>query len=461
MSILGAFIVPHPPIIIPEIGQGEEKKISLTAESYRKVMKEISDLKPDTIIITSPHSLCYYDYFHISPGHQANGNLGQFNAGQISFKVNYDADFVSVLSSFCQEEKIPAGTLGDKKPELDHGTMIPLYFLKEFIPLPNIVRIGLSCLPNIENYKLGLAIQKTAQALDKRTVIIASGDLSHVLKEDGPYGFKKEGPEFDEQIVQDMKNADFLSFFSFDPSFLEKAEECGLGSFQIMAGALDGYKVRPEFLSYQGPFGVGYGCCSFFLEGRDESRSFLKILQDRIDAKTQTRNQKQDPYVALARSAVEMFINEGQALTMPSDLPADMKQNKAGVFVSIHINGHLRGCIGTFSPCCPSIGEEIIHNAISACSEDPRFPKVETYELSELEYSVDVLSGLTRVTDNSELDPKKYGIVVQKGYKRGLLLPNLDGVDTVEEQIKIAKQKAEIPQEDYVSIYRFTTVRHL
>lgn len=461
MSVLAGFILPHPPLILPEIGKGQENIISKTVSSYKTVMAEVKRLNPDTIVIISPHALCYYDYFHISPGEKAEGDFSQFGAGQVKIQARYDEEMTSLLNYACQRNEVRAGTMGDKRPELDHGTMIPLYFLKPYISDPRIIRVGLSGQPAIENYKLGTLIRKAAEDLSRNIVVLASGDLSHVLKADGPYGYKKEGPEFDKKITKMMEEGDFLSFFSFDSSFLEKAEECGLGSFQIMAGILDGDKVDSKLLSYEGPFGVGYGVASFIVSGKDKSHELLPILQNRTDEIVKKRKEKEDAYVQLARKTVETYVKTGKVIDLPSDVPDEFISTKAGAFVSLHIGDRLRGCIGTYAPYYPDLGEEIIHNAIAACSSDPRFPPVEANELNEITYSVDVLSGLIRVMDIKELDVKKYGIVVQHGHKRGLLLPDLEGVDTIEEQIKIAKQKAQMDKDENCTIYKFTTTRHL
>ena len=165
------------------------------------------------------------------------------------------------------------------------------------------------------------------------------------------------------------------------------------------------------------------------------------------------------PLVELARKSIETFVREGIILKPPDPLPQEMSE-KAGVFVSLKKHGELRGCIGTYLPCCESIGAEIIVNAISAATKDPRFHPVQEDELKDLTYSVDVLSCPEKIHTTDELDPKKYGIIVISGLKRGLLLPDLDGVDTVEEQIRITKMKAGILPHEDVEIHRFRVIRY-
>jgi AmmeMemoRadiSam system protein A len=164
--------------------------------------------------------------------------------------------------------------------------------------------------------------------------------------------------------------------------------------------------------------------------------------------------------VRLAKQTVEAYIREGKVFK-PKRLTLKMKE-KAGVFVSIHKHGDLRGCIGTIEPQRSNVAEEIILNAISSATRDPRFlhTPITPAELEDLEYSVDVLTTPQPVKSQKQLDPKKYGVIVEAGWRKGLLLPDLEGVDTVEEQIDICRQKAGIPPTERVKLYRFEVKRY-
>ena len=461
MAVKGAVMVPHPPVIIPEIGHGEEQKIRETSDSYRKAAAKIAGWKPETVVVISPHSMMYADYFHISPGTGAQGDFGQFRASQVKFQVDYDTEFVKVLAREAEARDIPAGTLGEREKRLDHGTMVPLYFLDRYMQDYRLVRVGLSGLPFTVHYELGECIRKTAELLDRDVVIIGSGDLSHKLKEDGPYGFQKEGPEYDERIMDVMGRGAFGELFDFSEDFCDNAAECGHRSFTIMAGALDGLKVKTERLSHQGTFGVGYGICIYEVTGRDPQRYFLEQYRRAQREAAERRKASEDPYVQLARKTVETYVRTGKKLRVPEGLPEEMYSRRAGVFVSLKEEGRLRGCIGTIAPVRGSIAEEIIENGISAAAKDPRFHAVEPEELDRLEYSVDVLGETEKIDSPEKLDVKRYGVVVSRGYRRGLLLPDLEGVDTVEEQIEIARRKAGIPEDaEDIRLERFEVVRH-
>ena len=463
MSIIGALAVPHPPIILPEIGHGEEEKISATTKAYKEVMRRVVELKPDTIIITSPHSILYADYFHISPGESARGDMSQFRAPQVDLTIKYDTEFVKRLSDLASSENIPAGTLGERNSKLDHGTMLPVRFLEQAgldLSTVKFLRIGLSGLNAAMHYKFGQEISRVADELERRVVFVASGDLSHKLKSDGPYGFVSEGPQFDKEVTEILGSGKFLELLTMNKTMCDRAAECGLRSFWIMAGALDRKSVTSELLSYEGPFGVGYGVAWFEIGGVDNSRNFDEQLAEFKRNETVVRKSKEDDFVKLARLSLETFVKTHKPADLPDNLPAEMMNRRAGAFVSLHKDGNLRGCIGTIAPTTDSIAEEILQNAISACSRDPRFSPVTVDEIDDIEYSVDILGEPERIFSLDDLDVKKYGVIVENNGRRGLLLPDLEGVDTVREQIAIAKKKAGIPANEPIMLWRFEVIRH-
>lgn len=166
------------------------------------------------------------------------------------------------------------------------------------------------------------------------------------------------------------------------------------------------------------------------------------------------------PLVALAEKAIAEYLEKGTVANPPDEQDETMKQ-KAGVFVSLKKHGQLRGCIGTFLPVTGCVAEEVIRNALAAATEDPRFAPVDMAELGDIACSVDVLSPPEKVSGPQELDPKRYGVIVTKGFRKGLLLPDLEGVDTVEEQLRIACLKAQIsPGDKDIEIHRFEVRRY-
>ncbi len=460
MGILGAFVVPHPPVIVPEVGKGQERAIQKTIHAYQSVAERIGELQPETIVMISSHQVMYANYFHVSPGEGARGDFGRFGAEQVRFSVSYDTELVDQLVYLAGEEKLPAGTDGETDCHLDHGTMVPLYFVNQYWTRYRLVRIGLSGLSLMKHYEVGQCIQKASEALGRRTVIIASGDLSHCLKEDGPYGFKKEGPEYDRQVVEALSQGDFGKLLEFPEDLCNKAGECGHRTLVMLAGTLDRMGVQSRCLSYEGPFGVGYGVCEYLTGEREPDRNFKERHEKKERERVSREKKEQDAYVALARRTIEEYARARQVPELPEGLPEEMYQERAGVFVSIKENGSLRGCIGTIEPSSESLAQEIIYNAVSASARDPRFSPVEPEELDRLTITVDVLGPVEPVDSPLMLDVKRYGIIVSREGSRGLLLPNLDGVDTVEEQIGIAKRKAGIGENEEVELMRFEVQRH-
>ena len=434
MPIKAAFIVPHPPLIVAEVGRGEEAQVNKTIESYRRVAEYIAEIKPDTIIISSPHSVMYHDYFHISPGDEVFGSFADFRAPEVSFHEQYDTELVSLIEKNAVLSGIPAGTKGERDKSLDHGTMVPLYFIRQKYSCGKIIRIGISGLSQQTHFELGKVIRHAADELDRSVVYVASGDLSHKLQHYGPYGFAAEGPVYDERIVDICSRGALDELLDIDDELCSRAAECGQRSFVIMAGALNGTEIQAEMLSHEDVTGVGYGVFAFFPVN--------------------------DPYVKLAKQTIEEYVCTGKKTKVTPDIPKELLKNKAGAFVSIHKNGDLRGCIGTILSTQKNLAEEIISNAISAASRDPRFPPITEDELSELEINVDVLGEPEEISLPDELDVKRYGVIVTSGYKRGLLLPDLEGVDTVDMQIRIAMMKAGIREGSEVTLHRFEVVRH-
>ncbi|HJG38115.1 AmmeMemoRadiSam system protein A [Enorma phocaeensis] len=499
MPIVAAFAVPHPPLIIPAVGGDRVSEIQATVDAYAEVGRRIAALDPDTLVISSPHTAMYLDYLHIAPGSGARGNFARFGAPEVGYTATYDEPFVDELACVASAEELPAGTLGERERDLDWGVLVPLHFVARgyglvddrgvpqgtsedrggaqgrYVRLPcRVVRLGIAGLSPAIHYRLGQLVQQVAAKLGRRVVYIASGDLSHKLTADGPYGYAPEGPAFDQLVCKAFEQGDFLSLLAADPALCERAAECGLRSFQIMAGALDRTEVAPELLSYEGPFGVGYGIACFIPQGT-ESACSERALDERYAAWHEEHlaatRAAEHPLVRIARYSLESFVRDGVRINGGHDLPADLLGNlpdeiacgKQGAFVSLKKDGQLRGCIGTILPTRESLVEEVCANAVSAGCRDPRFDPVTTAELPELIYDVDVLSAPEPIMGPSELDPARYGVIVSApGGRRGLLLPNLDGIDTVAEQLRIAARKGGIDlNEPGVSLERFTVTRYL
>lgn len=463
-NILRYYLMPHPPLIIPSVGKGQEREIQNTIDACNQIGEEISNLEPETVVIITPHGTMFSDVLAISNEEHIKGNFSQFRDFDTDIEGGIDKEFNEELINTCNAENIPVAGIDsnilkkfNRKYELDHGAMIPMYFINKYYKKYKIVHVTYAALSDIELYKFGMAIRKSAKNLNKKIVLIASGDLSHRLSEDGPCEYSPEGSKFDKLLLDNLQKGDVLSIFNMDKYMVECAGECGLRSVFIMLGAMEGEEVRGKLLSYEGPFGVGYGVMAFDNELKNHSN-----FEELINMKKELYNKKvsnSNLYVKLARESLNHYYTYGHLIAKPSQLSKELSKEKGGVFVSLKKLGDLRGCIGTFLPTTDSIAEEIIKNSVEAAIHDPRFPRVTENELLDIDISVDVLSRPHKST-KEELDPKKYGVIVIQGYKRGLLLPDLEGVDTVDYQLQIACEKAGInPYEEY-EIERFQVTRY-
>jgi len=463
-TIRAFYTMPHPPIVVPEVGRGEEKKIKSTSDAFDKVAEEIASLDIDTIIIVTPHGPLFSDAVALSCDDNIKGDLGKFRAPQVTFNQEINTSLTEKIMELAEEVGILAAEITKKSAkrygidyELDHGVMVPLYFINKKSSNYKLVHITYGMLPKLQLYKFGMCIRKAVEYSDTNAVFIASGDLSHKLSHDGPYGYVPEGEIFDREIVSLLQKGDVVGVFNMDPDVIEKAAECGLRSYYVMLGAMDGYDFEGNLLSYEGTFGVGYSVMSFSLEKshRDMYNALIEKNKERFREKTVNA----DPYVRLARESLTHYLLQGSYMDVPDYVTDEMLNTKRGVFVSLKKEGQLRGCIGTIFPVTDSIAEEIIRNAVEAGTQDPRFSPVREDELEEIDFSVDVLTEAEKAA-RAELDPKKYGVIVRWRGRTGLLLPDLEGVDTVEEQLDIALKKAGIPPHENYSIEKFEVIRH-
>ncbi|MCL2492318.1 MAG: AmmeMemoRadiSam system protein A [Coriobacteriia bacterium] len=459
MPILKAYVFPHPPLAVPAVGGGEERKIATTLASFDRAAREIADLAPDTIIFITPHGTMYQDYFHISPGIGAVGDFSRFNAPQIDFEVDYDTVLADRIVMDCELDEIPAGFLEDADTSLDHGVMVPMWFINQHYRDYRIIRISQAGLSPVDHYRFGQAIAHAIGKLDRSVVLVASGDLSHKLP-GSHYGSDPAGEKFDATITDILESGDFCSLLQVSDDLRRDAAECGFNSIMLLAGVFDGLIVDSSLYSYEGPFGVGYAIAAITPGAPDEERKCLNLSVTPVGKGTGEDIRIEDAYQSLARRSLEYTVTYGKTLPIPERIDAELLVNKAGVFVSLHKKGELRGCIGTIGPTTDNVASEIIQNAVSAGLSDTRFSPVTAAELGDLTYKVDVLSEPELIDGPEDLDVKRYGVIVSNRWRRGLLLPNLEGVDTVEEQIEIARQKAGIPDDAPVALERFEVIRH-
>lgn len=463
-KIVAYYAMPHPPIVIPEVGGGEEKKIKNTYDACVGIGVEIAELKPDTIIVVTPHGPMFSDAIALSFENAISGSLKQFGAPEISMNLEIDLDLALRIIDKSDENDIPTAKITNnfikkygRDYELDHGSIVPLYFVKDKYSSFKLVHITYSGLSPMQLYRFGKGIKEAVEESSKDVVFIASGDLSHRLKDEGPYDYNPHGEKFDKEITNLLIKGDVAGIFNMNCETIQNAGECGLRSYYIMLGAMEGNEIKGKLLSYEGTFGVGYAVMKFELKSSD--RDILSEITKEKRKKYMERKSNEDVYVRLARESLTHYLIEGNLMDVPSYVTEEMIKNKRGVFVSLKKFGALRGCIGTIFPVTESIAEEIMRNAIEAGEGDPRFNMVSEGELEDIVFSVDVLTEPQK-SSKEELNPKIYGVVVRSGRKSGLLLPDLEGVNTIEEQLDIVLKKASISANENYTIEKFEVIRH-
>jgi AmmeMemoRadiSam system protein A/AmmeMemoRadiSam system protein B len=441
-GIVFGCIVPHPPLLVPEIGGGREKEISSTIESMNELTRRLAAKSPQTVVLISPHGSMLRDAMGVATARRLRGTMSNWGARGVDHEFQNDPDFVAALQAESGTAEIALASIGDSEYDLDHGAMVPIYFLAEGMRGVPLVPLTYSLLPLSTHFEFGRALRRAAERSGRRVAVVASGDLSHRLIPAAPAGYDPMGEVFDRKLTEAIAAYDIRAIMDLDRTLVDRAGECGLRSIVILLGALDGLEVKPDVLSYEGPFGVGYLVASF----------------DVLEPGEAAEHEEMHPLARLARDTVEEFVRHGR--TPRPEEPTPEMREKAGVFVCIKKHGQLRGCIGTFEPKHASVTEEIIDNAVSSAMRDPRFSPVTEEELPDLTYSVDVLTTPEPVDSEAELDARRYGVIVECGRRRGLLLPDLEGVDTVAQQIDICRQKAGIAPDEPVQLYRFEVKRY-
>ena len=456
-NLRAAYIAPHPPIIIPEIGRGEEKKIASTSKALKTISKEVKQIEPETIIIITPHAKMYRGAVTINTAPVIEGTMAKFGCPDLRFSAKNDERIVKEIIKKCKKTGFPYAAVD---MNLDHGSFVPLYFISsEFLNF-SLVHINYGIMLSAMLEEFGSILSDIIEEKKCKSVFIASGDLSHRLLSTGPYGFVPEGPKFDKEFVRIIEKGSLSEFADIPPLLTERAGECGLNSFLILSGLLSCYKHSQELLSYEGPFGVGYGVARFKIESirQPEDEDLEVVFKGKKKKFILPDSQTKDPYINLARRSIIYYLKHNKFLK-PKNTEG-IQSGKAGVFVCLKKKGELRGCIGTILPTKSRISEEIIKNAVSAALNDPRFPPVALSEMSEIICSVDILAEPEEIKSISDLDVKRFGVIVSSGSRTGLLLPNLEGIDSVGMQVAIALQKGRISPEEPYRMYRFEVIRH-
>ena len=472
-AIKFACISPHPPIIVREVGQGREAEAQRTIDALEQLAGEIPVHRPETVLVMATHGPLNPGAFVLLTAPVAQGNFARWGAPHVSFRFDVDTELIAAIRDEANRAELPLDAASRWNDGLDWSVTVPMYYLRCATGDAPLTPMNISFLSATKHFRFGQAVRGAIDRVGRRAVIVASADLSHRLSKDGPYGFDPAGPELDRRVREAVASWDVDALLTMDEGFRERAGDDAVSSISFLMGALDGLPVRPRVLSYEGPFGVGYMVAAIdILEHeagapyarvhRAEPEPVLSPVQGPAQAEPEdivAAAGPRHPLVRLARDAVEAFVRERRVLE-PASLPSEGLPQHAACFVSLKMaDGLLRGCIGSVDPVKPDLPREVVRNAIDAATRDPRFLPVNPEELSHLVYSVDVLAPPEPIEGLDELDPRRYGVIVRNGRRRGLLLPDIEGVDTAEQQVDIARSKALIAPDEPLEMWRFEVQR--
>lgn len=453
-KIIAAALLPHPPVIIPEIGGKSCSQCKQTIQGMKQAAHILTAKWPDTILIISPHGPIFRDGPCFLSEDHLTGNMGNFGYPSISAEGWTDKKLLSLIGdefkaihqNYLLMDRPTADRYG-RTCQLDHGFLIPFWYIeKEFQPR-YIISMTYGYQDGDSEYQTGQAIRRAIEKSGRRVAVVASGDMSHRLSSASPYGYDPAGSAFDRKVDNFLTEGDWSSIRYFPESLSDAAGECGLRSLQVLAGII-GSRGRMRIFSHESPFGIGYITGSVMLSLRGKNGS-IHPAQGRKAV---------DPCCLLAKETITARVT-GQPF-QGNDYGTDWLHERGACFVTLYKDQKIRGCMGTLFPIENDLIHEIMGNAESAALKDPRFPPVRQEELPSIHCTVDILSELEEIMGTSELDPQRYGIVVLCEHRTGLVLPRAPGIYTARQQLSKALQKGHIDPTEPYRMLRFSSVCH-
>lgn len=444
-TVCCAVLMPHAPILVPGIGGERNNQTAASAAAMRSAAKKIMLLEPESLVLISPHSPRKSGAFGFWATARIDGSFAQFGAPDIKISLPNDRHLSKAIADAAESRNLQTWAIEGQR--LDHGALVPLWFLAEAGWAGPTVSLSLNYPGEGGLMCLGEAIARVAEKRRHRIAVVASGDLSHCLTIDAPCGFHPQARRFDEKFISLVSSGDYRKIPEIDPDLRELAAEDGVDSTVVAAAAANWDSSGHEVLNYESPFGVGYGVAMLYAQKNPEGHA---------TATANPSDKKGGNFLPLvARHSVTAFLESNG--TSPPDAVDDFLKQQCGVFVTIHdSSGNLRGCVGTVIPVCSNLVEETWRNARLAAFGDERFQRVKERELDGLKFEVSVLHPPQDAATTDELDPGRYGVIVSAtDDRRGVLLPAITEIRTVKQQLALARKKGRIGADEPVKIQRF------
>jgi len=428
----------HAPIVIPEVAGRRASSCVSTTAAMVEAGRTVMSAAPDVLVVLSPHTPRRRDAWGIVDGDTIEGTFARFGVPDVGLALPRATDASERIARVAKGAGLRVQSLPSSP--LDHGALVPLHFVVEAgWRGPTVVIAFPADIEPRECARMGEAIARAAADSGQRWVLLASGDMSHRLLPDAPAGFHPQARAFDDAVQRSVAAGDYAGAVSIDPELRDLAAEDVIDSLEVAAAAIEWNARGHKFLSYEGPFGVGYLVA--VLHRDDETRA--------VDIGSHL--------CGIARSAIDAHLRGRAFPKVESGTPS------RGVFVTLwgpssdpSIRRELRGCVGHIEPLHHALEQEVAECAVASATRDVRMDPVDRSELSSLAIEVKVLGPLELVATKRELDPHRFGVLVTQGARRGVLLPKVEGVDTVEQQLAIACRKGGIDMRVPFQMHRFT-----
>jgi MEMO1 family protein len=426
MSIACAALMCHAPIVIPVIAGADASSCKRTTGAMRETARALVEHAPALIVLISPHAPRRPRSVGMVFDASLSGDFARFGHAEVSLVLRGAPAHAARVAAHARAQQVP--THAFRGADLDHGSTVPLFFLYEAGYRGEVLLISLPYPGSDLEARFGKALASAARASEQRWAVLASGDMSHRLTRSAPAGFEPRAREFDRGFVRALDRGDLQAAISPDPELVALAAEDVVQSTAVAAAAVRYHAQGTRVIAYEAPFGVGYLEAVLFSQpeharGADAGAPPAALIQIALDA--------------IAHALADRPFT-------PPQLDPPWQAARA-VFVTLRsAHGELRGCIGRTEPRHTNLPAEVADCAVGAATRDFRMASVRADELGSLQVEISVLCGLEPVRGTADLDPARYGIVVEHGAQRGVLLPDVEGIESAEKQLQVALDKARI-----------------
>ncbi len=447
-----AVLMPHAPVLVPGVAGARVRAAGESVDAMSAVARRVVNVRPDALVLITPHAPRGAAGFTLWRGTRVRGNLLAFGAPDLGVDLPSAGGLAQAMEQATVARGLGMARWGDTP--LDHGAVVPLWHLVQAGWNGPTVVVGLNEPDSADPVELGAAIAEAAWREGMWVALVASGDMSHRLQQGAPSGFHPRAIEFDRTLIECLARGALRRLRHLDPVLRELAAEDAVDSALVAASAVDWDSQGHRVLSYEGPFGVGYGVAILHDALAEPAGAGEEGHRKRTGKVFVDPSGAALPGIA-RRSVVAAFRGNGGG---PGLKHSGIAAERHAVFVTIrHDDGQLRGCVGDLRPRCVNVAMETWQLARDAAFRDHRFSPVTADELPGLSFEVSVLSPLEEVASTAALDPGRYGVVVEaEDGRRGALLPGIDGLDTVEEQLSLVRRKGGMTATEPVRLWRFT-----